>query len=166
MINTLGESELDFPNLPIAVMGDRERFMQVLVRLTKNALKYSAQKSVTVKVAYDVEAQLLCAQIKDEGKGLSPEQIERVRAVLNCPGEQKMSHLSPGESAANPTLYQGLRTCNELAKVNGGSLSFHSDGLNRGTTFQFQMLMPLTASQRVSAQLGQANDLFLTMVDQ
>ena len=87
MITTLGESELDFPNLPIAVMGDRERFMQVLVRLTKNALKYSAQKSVTVKVAYDVEAQLLCAQIKDEGKGLSPEQIERMGAVLNCPGE-------------------------------------------------------------------------------
>ena len=79
--------ELDFPNLPIAVMGDRERFMQVLVRLTKNALKYSAQKSVTVKVAYEVGSQLLRAQVRDEGKGLTPEQKERMNAVINCPSE-------------------------------------------------------------------------------
>ena len=65
--------ELDFPNLPIAVMGDKERFMQVLVRLTKNALKYSAQKSVTVRVAYEIDSQLLCGQVKDEGKGLTQE---------------------------------------------------------------------------------------------
>ena len=70
------------------------------------------------------------------------------------------------DTAANPTQYQGLRICNELAKVNGGSLSLHSDGLDKGTTFQFQMLMPLTASQKISAQLGQANDLFQTMIDQ
>ena len=47
--------------------------MQVLVSLTKNALKYSAHKSVTVKVAYEEDLQLLSAQVKDEGKGLTNE---------------------------------------------------------------------------------------------
>jgi len=57
--------------LPPFLRGDQIRLQQVLVNLTKNALKFSRGRPIRILAAYDAEAQLLCVQVADEGKGLA-----------------------------------------------------------------------------------------------
>ena len=51
-------------------MGDQIRLKQVLVNLTKNALKFSYSRPIKIRVAYDKIAQLLRVQVVDKGRGI------------------------------------------------------------------------------------------------
>lgn len=52
-------------HLPETLIGDQIRLKQVLVNLTKNALKFSFGKPIKIQVNYDVDNQLLKVKIID-----------------------------------------------------------------------------------------------------
>ena len=49
-LNPLDMRELELPGL---VRGNKSHFNQVLVRLTKNALKFSANKAICIRTTYE-----------------------------------------------------------------------------------------------------------------
>ena len=61
--------------LPEKLQGDNVRLKHVLVNLTKNALKYSQQNSVTIRAAYNAMTQMLLVHVCDEGRGLDEESL-------------------------------------------------------------------------------------------
>ena len=66
-----------FP-LPELLKGDEVRFRQVLLNLTSNAVKFTEQGKVIIRVEYDLMTQLLRIAVKDTGIGIAPSELSRL----------------------------------------------------------------------------------------
>jgi len=64
------------PALPTGLRGDELRMRQVLTNLLDNAIKFTAQGSVTLKVW--PEANQLCISVADTGIGIAPERLAAI----------------------------------------------------------------------------------------
>ena len=65
--------------LPECVLGDPGRLRQVLVNLVSNAVKFTREGGVAVRVRLDEEVDgdsVLCFEISDSGVGIPPEKLE------------------------------------------------------------------------------------------
>ncbi|SDZ96755.1 ATP-binding protein [Alkalimonas amylolytica] len=71
------ELQLRFP-LPAVIISDEVRFRQVLLNLTSNAVKFTQQGKVIIRVEYDLMAQLLKISVKDTGIGIAPAELSRL----------------------------------------------------------------------------------------
>ncbi len=72
----------------IHVYADRHRIYQVLINLINNAIKYTKQSKTTVTVRFESDADAITIFIQDHGRGIPPEDIERIfRALL--PGREE-----------------------------------------------------------------------------
>ncbi|MCH8536637.1 MAG: response regulator [Alkalimonas sp.] len=66
-----------FP-LPELLKGDEVRFRQVLLNLASNAVKFTEQGKVIIRVEYDLMNQLLRIAVKDTGIGIAPSELSRL----------------------------------------------------------------------------------------
>ncbi|WP_078121397.1 response regulator [Thiosocius teredinicola] len=66
------------PPLPSVVQTDPTRLKQILYNLCNNAIKFTDEGSVRMIVSCDPPQHKLMFTVRDEGIGMSPEQIERV----------------------------------------------------------------------------------------
>jgi two-component system, sensor histidine kinase and response regulator len=69
------------PGVPTMVMGDPGRLRQILLNLVGNALKFTAEGEVGVKVKVDViedQASILHFIVSDTGVGIAPEKLEMI----------------------------------------------------------------------------------------
>lgn len=69
------------PRLPNALFGDSQRLQQVLINLAGNALKFTQQGQVIVRVAQLLrrsDAVQVRIEVIDTGIGISPEQLQRI----------------------------------------------------------------------------------------
>jgi len=83
-------SELD-PALPAVVLGDPHRLRQVLLNLISNAVKFTAQGSVSVTARVDAVAgddAVLAFEVTDTGAGITPEVQEKLFFRLH-PGRRR-----------------------------------------------------------------------------
>ncbi|MEE2001063.1 ATP-binding protein [Alkalimonas sp. MEB108] len=71
------ELQLRFP-LPAVIISDEVRFRQVLLNLTSNAVKFTQQGKVIIRVEYDLMEQRLKISVKDTGIGISPTELSRL----------------------------------------------------------------------------------------
>src|SRR5574343_68469 len=130
LANTKGiqlKTEVDAP--PPLLQGDRTRLTQALLNLVSNAVKFTRQGSVTVrviKVAEDAEAVSIRFEVIDTGIGISPETLSR----LFNPFEQADS--STARSYGGTGL--GLAITRRLAHLMGGDAGVESV-LGNGSTF-------------------------------
>lgn len=119
-------------DLPASLIGDPGRFRQVLLNLLTNAIKFTDQGSVNVKLEHTPllpgsTHQIRCS-VRDTGCGIAPE----ARGKLFRPFTQ----------ADNSTTRQyggtglGLAICLKLVAAMGGEISLDSV-LGQGTTFTF-----------------------------
>lgn len=68
------------PEIFIPVMADKSRIRQVMVNLLDNALKYSEAGSVVeVNITSDVQKETATVEVKDYGKGIHPDDIDKVK---------------------------------------------------------------------------------------
>jgi PAS domain S-box-containing protein len=66
-----------YPGRPLVeVCWDRVRIDQAITNLVSNAVKYGEQKPVSITV--DVQDHIATVRVKDQGIGLSPQELERV----------------------------------------------------------------------------------------
>ncbi len=68
-------------NLPCNVVGDEAKLRQVLVNMTGNAVKFTKQGSVTLRVRMEAPAETgprLVLEVEDTGPGIPPEELTRI----------------------------------------------------------------------------------------
>ena len=106
------------------ILGDNLRIKQVINNLLSNALKFTS-KGGTVHVRGKREHSNYLFRVKDNGKGMTQEQIARVFERFY---QGKNEHNKHG-------LGLGLSIVKSLVEMHGGEIYAESDGLNSGTTF-------------------------------
>ncbi|MEM8934223.1 MAG: ATP-binding protein, partial [Acidobacteriota bacterium] len=112
------------PGVPAAVFGDGGRLAQILLNLLGNAVKFTDDGQVSLRVGY--EATEAVFEVEDSGCGIAAEEIDR----LFEPFAQ-----TPGGHAAGGTGL-GLPISQELVRLMGGELSVESE-LGVGSRFRF-----------------------------
>jgi CheY-like chemotaxis protein len=112
---------------PKWVKGDLGKVTQILNNLINNALKFTLNGSVKVKVARIEETNRVKFDVKDTGRGISSENIDRIfEAFVQADIEQ----VNVGDSGSG----LGLAISKRLAELHGGSLSAISK-IDVGSTF-------------------------------
>lgn len=111
---------------PVEGRWDRMRMEQVVTNLLTNAIKYGPRKPIYVTVAgTDTVARI---QVRDEGKGIAPEDRERIfeRFERVAPEDQRMS------------LGVGLFIAREVVQAHGGAIQVDS-APGQGSTFSVEV---------------------------
>ena len=115
---------------------DRRRLVQVLVNLLDNALKYNRPDGLVYLSLHTDGPWLLCS-VRDEGPGLSPDQLER----LFSPFER----LDAARRGIGGTGL-GLALSRQLARALGGELRVQcSPGQGACFTLQLPLVTPAAA---------------------
>jgi len=123
--------ELD-PDLPRWVHSDRHRIMQVLVNLLGNALKFTHQGSVVLRVQWLHPGVLVSVQ--DTGIGIAPDRQARIFSrFTQADGDIQSRYGGNG---------LGLAISRQLVELLGGTIGFESQP-GQGTRFWFSL--PLEA---------------------
>ena len=120
--------------LPAWVHTDRHRLMQVLVNLLGNALKFTHQGSVVLRVQWENPGVLFSVQ--DTGIGIPKEQQHRIF--------RRFGQADANIQARYGGNGLGLAISRQLVELLGGSMGFESEP-GQGSRFWFRL--PLQASE-------------------
>lgn len=127
------------PNLPVWVHTDRHRLMQVLVNLLGNALKFTHQGSVVLRVHWAAPGVVFSVQ--DTGIGIAKERQDQIFKRFTQ-AETDTQSLYGGNGL-------GLAISQKLAQLLGGHIGFESEA---GQGSRFWLRLPLTAAPAPVAQ--------------
>ncbi len=125
---------------PAWVVGDATRIRQVLNNLISNALKFTQDGAVTIRIRawdQDPDATALIIEVIDTGPGMNAQQLSR----LFTPFDQTES----GVSARHGGTGLGLSISRELAQLMGGWLTARSTR-GEGATFTLALTLPRAAA--------------------
>ena len=124
--------ELDLPDGPVTVLGDREELPRVIDNLCSNAVKYTASGG-RVEVRLTAEDGMARVAISDTGLGISPQDQVHLFSAF---------HRSTNPNALTiPGTGLGLAISRTIAEAHGGSISVASE-LGRGSTFTLELPLP------------------------
>lgn len=124
--------EVQQPPEPIYVHGDSTRLSQVLQNLLVNAAKYTPEGGrIALRVA--PSGNFVNIQVQDNGRGLSPENLERIFELFM---QAEGGTASPTDSG----LGIGLTLARSLVELHGGSIHAESPGLGQGSTFTVRLV--------------------------
>ncbi len=126
--------------LPNYGLGDPTRIRQVLLNLLGNALKFTDQGVVSLKVrpvSNTADSTLVEFSVADTGPGIPTEALGRLF------GKFEQADLSTTRRFGGTGL--GLAICKELVEMMGGRIGVKSE-VGRGSTFWFEL--PMTHGQR------------------
>ena len=121
------------PATPLAVVGDPTRLRQILTNLVDNALKFTHQGSVEVRVRTESEAgdtALVRVEVRDTGIGMRPEVVEQLFTSF-FQGDNTTSRKYGGTGL-------GLTISKRLAELMGGSIGVRS-APGEGSAFWFTL---------------------------
>jgi len=121
------------PELPQAVAGDPGRLRQVLVNLISNAVKFTEQGGVTIRVrqqGQDGETVHVTWSVSDTGIGIPPDRL----AMLFQPFVQADNSIARRFGGTG----LGLSICRRLVDLMGGTIEVASE-VGRGTAFHFTL---------------------------
>lgn len=122
------------PSVPAVMKSDPHRLRQILVNLIGNAVKFTAQGTITVSARAkpdDLGDVLLVIRVKDTGMGIDPADA----ALLFQPFKQ-------AEGGANRKFGGtglGLTISKKLAQAMGGDVRLVDSGLGRGCEFEIRI---------------------------
>jgi signal transduction histidine kinase/CheY-like chemotaxis protein len=129
------------PGTPLAVAGDPTRLRQILTNLMDNALKFTQEGSVEVRVRSEAEQAgkvLLRVDIQDTGIGMRPEVVSRLFTSF-FQGDSSTTRKFGGTGL-------GLTICKRLVELMGGTIGVESE-LGKGSRFWFTLRLEHRACQ-------------------
>ncbi|HBA7778662.1 TPA: aerobic respiration two-component sensor histidine kinase ArcB [Escherichia coli] len=124
--------------LPHQVITDGTRLRQILWNLISNAVKFTQQGQVTVRVRYD-EGYMLHFEVEDSGIGIPQDELDKIFAMYY---QVKDSH--GGKPATGTGI--GLAVSRRLAKNMGGDITVTSEQ-GKGSTFTLTIHAPSVAEE-------------------
>jgi signal transduction histidine kinase len=113
-------------DLPL-VYADRTRLKQILLNLVSNAVKFTSEGTITIKVESD-HSDKLCFMVIDTGIGIPPDKLEIIF--------ERFQQADMSDARRYGGMGLGLSICLELVRQHGGDIFVESE-LDHGTTFRF-----------------------------
>ncbi len=126
------------PGLP-PVVCDRRRIGQILTNLVSNAVKFTEEGEIVVRVAYDAHAQVVILRCIDTGVGIDAAELETIFEEYRQAG-------TPSRRKKGTGL--GLAIARSIAEHHGGQLRAESV-VGQGSTFT--LVLPLDPPGRPTA---------------
>ena len=124
------------------VQADPDRLQQVVWNLLSNAVKFT-QPGGRVEVALTREGTSVDIRVSDTGKGIAPEFLP----LMFDRFKQEEGTITRSQGG----LGLGLAIAKQLVELHGGTITAHSDGLDRGATFHVHLPLPRTRKTRFHA---------------
>ena len=130
------------PDVPVKLIGDAQRLLQVLGNLVDNAIKFTVQGEVILNVSIDTDAAqvensvTLRVAVRDSGIGIATEQQENIFHPF-VQADNALTRRYGGTGL-------GLAICENLVRLMGGKLEVEST-LGQGACFSFSL--PLSVPQ-------------------
>ena len=124
------------PNIRTTLMGDPGRLRQVLLNLVGNALKFTHQGEVVLKVTYASRSdhdETVHFEVRDTGIGIPEEKIERMF--------QPFTQVDESTTREYGGTGLGLTISRQLVEAMGGVISVSSQ-IDSGSTFSFSLCFP------------------------
>jgi two-component system sensor histidine kinase/response regulator len=134
-------------SVPLLLVGDSLRLGQILINYTNNALKFTAQGEIEIRVSVrdsDAQSLLLHFAVTDTGIGLTSEQMSRLFESFS------QADISTTRRFGGTGL--GLAISKKLAELMGGEVGVSSE-YGKGSTFWFTARLGRSAC---ASQLGVA----------
>ncbi len=140
------------PDIPDMLVGDPHRLRQVLLNLLGNAIKFTENGEVAVRVQADIEstqAVRLHFQVKDTGIGIAREKLGLIfEAFSQADGSWTRKYGGTG---------LGLTISSRLVRMMGGEIWVESE-TGQGSTFSFTVVFGCEAVALPASQLWAALD--------
>ena len=109
---------------------DKNRYKQIVLNLLGNALKFTEKGQVTIKTAYDSDANKLLTTVSDTGVGIKEEDKEKLFNFFGKLTDKGM--LNPQGAGL------GLYICKKLSEAMGGNIELTSEYM-KGTSITFSI---------------------------
>jgi PAS domain S-box-containing protein len=161
----IGDSPVEFlydfrANIPRELEGDPYRIGQILTNLVSNAVKFTEEGSIVVRVSVKEAGETkiwLRFVVEDTGIGIHPEK----QKILFDPFTQADGSTTRKYGGTG----LGLSICQKLCTLMGGSIGVDSE-LGKGSLFYFELpLGVVTKSQVITAPHPELQDLKVLLVD-
>jgi PAS domain S-box-containing protein len=118
------------PEVPDQVMTDPDRLRQILLNLVGNALKFTEQGSVSLRLDYDLPTGVLFAKVTDTGPGIAAAQRQKLF--------QRFSQIDGSSTRSKGGTGLGLAISHALAVAMGGDITV-GGRLGHGSTFSLKL---------------------------
>lgn len=121
-------------SLPETVIGDEPHLHQVIVNLLNNAIKFTNEGSVTLRVTREpADGDVVRFEVTDTGIGIDDENQKRLF--------RRFSQADPSIQCDFGGCGLGLAISESFIKLMGGTITLESQ-LGRGSTFSFAISLP------------------------
>ena len=140
-------------NLPTRLHGDGYRIWQVLSELTDNAVKFSSQGPIVLRVSQsDATPKLvnLRFEVQDEGIGIAHE----LRASMF----EFFTHGHSGSTSLYGGIGLGLGLCQRIVNLMAGEMGFSSEP-GQGSTFWVELTLGVAAATTMEARAKEVLEL-------
>ncbi|MCX9081993.1 MAG: ATP-binding protein [Candidatus Methanoperedens sp.] len=125
---------------PLNIEADKKRFMQIILNLLNNAVKFSKLEGGIVTIAAKKSGDMAQISVSDTGIGIKKEDVER----LFCAFEQ----LDSGDSRNYCGTGLGLIISKQLVELHGGTIEVESK-YGEGSNFTFSLPMKHLSKQQI-----------------
>ena len=131
-------------SLPEGVRCDEKRLRQVLINVVGNAVKFTAQGQVVLRVTYAREMALF--EIEDTGPGIAPDEIEQIFEPFSRGSARASAAHAETNAVASGGTGLGLTISKMLTDLMGGELTVQSrqasESQSGGSLFRIRMFLP------------------------
>ena len=128
------------PNETPFVEADPDKIKQVLLNLVGNSVKFSPE-GTKVEISTLQKEGMLITSIKDQGKGISKEDMPKLFKKFGIIGNTTM--LPHGAQSTGLGLY----ISKSIIELHGGTVWVDSEGVDKGATFSFSLPFSRTNNQ-------------------
>ena len=133
------------PEVPSAIYGDSFRIQQVLINLTSNAIKFTSEGKIDLRVQVIEKTAngeiTLRFEVQDQGIGIAPEMQHQIFQPFT------QADASTTRNYGGSGL--GLALCQEIISIMEGEIGIHSE-VDKGSTFWFSFTTKIAGSEHAT----------------